>query len=492
MEAYDVYKDISERTNGSIFVAVVGPVRTGKSTLISKMMDSLVLPNIEDPHEKQRVIDEMPQSGAGKTIMTTQPKFVPNEAVAINIDDKAKMKIRMVDCVGYLVDGAIGQNENEAPRMVRTPWFDYDIPFEQAAEIGTRKVIDEHATVGIVMMADESVAGIPRSNYAKAEERVVEELKANGKPFVIVLNSAHPESQEAQNLRDSLQEKYQAPVLLLNAMEFTKENMNALLSDLLYEFPIKQVDLNISSWLCALDKDHWLLSDVLEKVNTSTEDVRVMRDFAKITDTFDELDYVKRVSIDEINMGDGTIRVEIDLQDALFYKVLGEECGCEIRDDSHLVSIMKDLVVAKREYDHLESAMQAVKSTGYGIVSPMMDELSLEEPELVQQGNKFGVRLKGSAPSLHIIRVDVETEVSPIVGTEMQSKELIDYLMAEFKTDPTQIWSTDIFGKSLSDIVKEGLSGKITNIPEDAREKIQETLQRMVNEGDGGMLCILL
>lgn len=492
MEAYDVYKDISERTDGDVYLGIVGAVRTGKSTFITKLMDLLVLPRIEDAHEKERITDELPQSGAGRTIMTTQPKFVPSEAVEVNIDDSAHLRIRMVDCVGYMIPGAIGQNEDGEARMVRTPWYDYDIPFEQAAEIGTRKVIADHATIGIVMTTDGTIADIPRENYVAAEERVVKELKELGKPFVIILNSATPEAPEAKALCEQLREKYDASVLLMNVLQFTREDMNQLLSDILYEFPVRQVNFNISSWLCALNQDHWLLSDVLARLSEASEDVRVMRDYSRLTDCFDGADYIKRIQVDSIALGEGCIEIGVDIKQALFYQVLGEECGCEIEGDSHLVEIVRELVRAKAEYDHLENAMQQVKSQGYGIVSPELSELSLEEPELVQQGNKFGVRLKASAPSLHIIRVDVETEVSPIVGTESQSKELIDYLMEEFKTDPAQIWSTDIFGKPLSDIVREGLNNKINSVPDDAREKLQETLQRMVNEGDGGMLCILL
>ena len=489
---YDVYRDISKRTGGDIYIGVVGPVRTGKSTFITKLMDLLVLPNIKDENEKTRVTDELPQSGAGKTIMTTQPKFVPGEAIEVNIDDKAKLKIRMVDCVGYLVDGAIGHIENDAPRMVRTPWFDHDIPFEQAAEIGTRKVIDEHATIGVVMTTDGSIAEIPRENYVAAEERVVRELKALGKPFVIVLNSATPEAPATVELGRQLQEKYDTAVLVIDVMNFSKQDMNVLLSDLLYEFPIKQVNLRMSGWLCALRQDHWLLADIIRRVRECVEDMRVMRDYAKIIEVFEGADYIRNLGIESIILADGSMDINLDVKESLFYQVLGEECGYEIKDDSHLVSIIKELVAAKTEYDRIKDALQSVRATGYGIVPPMIDDMSLEEPELVQQGNKFGVRLKASAPSLHIVRVNVETEVSPIVGTEKQSEELINYLMSEFEAKPQEIWSTDIFGKSLHDIVKEGLTNKMTNVPEDARDKIQETLQRMVNEGDGGMLCILL
>ncbi len=492
MQAYDVYKDISERTGGDIYIGVVGPVRSGKSTFITKMMDQLVLPRIEDDNEKQRITDELPQSGAGRTIMTTQPKFVPGEAIKVNIDDVAELKIRMVDCVGYLIPGAIGQNEGEIPRMVKTPWLDYEIPFEQAAEIGTQKVIQEHATIGVVMTTDGTIASLPRESYVTAEERVVSELKAIGKPFVIVLNSASPGSTETQNLRDRLTEKYGVSVALLDVLNMEKQDVNALLSDILYEFPVRRINYNISKWLCALDEDHWLFSEVLEKIKEATEHVAVMKDFGALTQPFEDIDYIGKIAIDDILLGDGSINVGLDIKQALFYKVLGEECGCEIQDDSHLIEIVKDLVGAKRQYDKLEGALAEVRSNGYGVVQPLVSELTLEEPELIQQGNRFGVRLKASAPSMHIIKVDVQTEVNPIVGTESQSKEFIEYLVKEFEADPSRIWETDIFGKSLYDIVREGLSGKMSGIPEDVREKIQEALNRMVNEGNGGMLCVLL
>lgn len=492
MQAYDVYRDISDRTGGDIYIGVVGPVRTGKSTFISKLMNLLVLPNLADDHAKERMIDELPQSGQGRSIMTTQPRFVPDQAVRVTVDDKATFNIRMVDCVGYLVDGAVGHLEDEKPRMVRTPWFEYDIPFEQAAEVGTRKVIAEHSTVGVVMTTDGTIADIPRESYVPAEERVVSELKALGKPFVIVLNSAQPDTDAARALCEQLKEKYQSAVLLMDVMRFDKQDMTALLTDLLYEFPIRRINVNISKWVCALSPDHWLLADVMERVRAGTDDMHLMRDYARIADVFAQADYASRVHIDDITLGDGSINMGVAVDEALFYQVLGEECGCEIKDDRHLVSIVKELVNAKTEYDRLEGALNSVRLTGYGVVQPVMEEISLEQPELIQQGNKFGVCLKASAPSLHLIQVDVQTEVSPIIGTEQQSEDFINFLMEEYKTDPARIWETDIFGKSLHEIVKEGLAGKNANIPEDARDKLQETLQRVVNEGDGGMLCILL
>jgi stage IV sporulation protein A len=491
MENFNVYQDIEARTNGEIYIGVVGPVRTGKSTFITKMMELLVLPNISDENEKVRVTDELPQSGAGRSIMTTQPRFVPGEAIEISLDDKAKMHVRMVDCVGYLIPGAIGQDEDDAPRMVKTPWFDHDIPFEQAAEIGTQKVIDEHATVGIVMTTDGSITDLPREAYVEAEERAVSELQKIGKPFIIVLNSANPETSAAEELREQLQEKYGVSVALVNALNLQREDISTLLSELLYEFPIRQINYHISSWLCSMAPDHWLLSDVLEKLGAASEGAAAMKDFAALTVPFEDADYVDKIAIQDIQLGDGQINIELEVKRDLFYQILGEECGQEIKDDSHLVEVVKALVGAKQQYDKIESAMHEVQSRGYGVVQPVLSEMRLEKPELMQQGNKFGVRLRASAPSMHLVQVDVETEVSPIVGTEEQSQDFLNHLLEEYDKGEA-IWQTDIFGKSLYDIIREGLSGKMGNLPEDAREKMQETLSRMVNEGDGGMLCILL
>lgn len=492
MQAYDVYKDISDRTGGDIYIGVVGAVRTGKSTFIRNMMDLLVLPRIRDAHEKQRITDELPQSGAGRTIMTTQPKFVPGEAALVDIDGKTELRIRMVDCVGYLIPGALGQNEEDAPRMVKTPWYDHDIPFEQAAEIGTKKVIDEHATIGVVLTTDGSIAGIPRENYIAAEERVISELKQIGKPFVVVLNSASPHGLEAQALKNQLSEKYGVSVVLMDVLNMGRDDVNLLLSDILYEFPVRKVHYAVSGWLCSLDPDHWLFREILQKVEAAAEQVTAMKDFSRLLEPFEEESYIRRVSIDEILPGEGSILIDMDLKQELFYQILGQECGCEIRDDGHLMELIKDLMHAKQQYDRLEGALREVENTGYGIVRPAMEEMTLEEPELVKQGSRFGVRLKAGAPSLHLIRVDVETEVNPIVGSESQSREFVEYLMEEFRQDPGKLWETDLFGKSIYTIVQEGLASKMAGIPDEAREKLREAMGRMVNEGDAGVLCILL
>ena len=404
METYDVYKNISERTGGDIYVGVVGPVRSGKSTFIKQFMDQLVLPNIDDQNEKERIIDELPQSGSGRMIMTTQPKFVPNEAVNITVDETAKLRVRMVDCVGYLVDGATGHMQNGEPRMVRTPWYDYDIPFEQAAEIGTKKVIEDHSTIGIVVTTDGTITDIPRSHYVPAEERVISELKGLSKPFVIILNSATPNTENTNSLCLSMQEKYQSPVIAINIMSMGKDEINDILKSVLFEFPIRQMNINISKWVCALNDDHWLLSDILSKVSNGISNVNRVRDYKVLTDAVSDTEYVEKTNLGDILLGEGVVNVDVKLNDELFYKVLGEECGYEIKDDCHLVSIVKDLVVAKKEYSRIEGALKDVNATGYGIVPPMIEEISLEEPELFEQAKSYGVRLKASAPSLHMTR----------------------------------------------------------------------------------------
>ncbi len=492
MEKFDLYRDIAERTDGDIYIGVVGPVRTGKSTLIKKVMDLLVLPNIENAYKKERAIDEMPQSGAGRTIMTTQPKFVPDEAIEITIRENANLKVRMVDCVGYLVKGAIGHMEGDSPRMVRTPWFDYDIPFEEAAELGTRKVITDHSTIGLVVTTDGSITDISRSNYIEAEERVVNELKELNKPFVIILNSKNPNAPETINMREALEEKYDVPVLLLDVMNLTLKDIDDILSNVLFEFPLTEIRIDMPKWVQSLDDDHWLIEYIFQSVKGFSEDISRVRDVYKIKDVLEESEYVEKPTISEISLGNGKVKVNMDTKPGMFYKILGETCGYNIEGDYQLIGLMKELAHAKREYDKVAQALEDVRTTGYGTVPPTMDELILEEPEIIKQGGRFGVRLKASAPSLHFIRADIQTEVSPIVGSEKQSQELINYLLDEFESDPTKLWESNIFGKSLHELVKEGLSNKLMRMPEDAQFKIQETLQRIINDGSGGLICIIL
>ncbi len=492
MEKFDLYRDITERTDGDIYIGVVGPVRTGKSTLIKRIMDLLVLPNMDNEFEKERSRDEIPQSGAGRTIMTTQPKFVPNEAVKIAVRENANLNIRMVDCVGYLVKGAIGHMEGEAQRMVRTPWYDYDIPFEEAAEIGTRKVIKDHSTIGLVVTTDGSITDIPRSSYIEAEERVVRELKQIDKPFVMVLNSKYPYEENTVKLRDALEEKYNVPVLALDALNLEENDIYEILSNVLFEFPITEIKLDSPKWIYSLDEDHWLINHIISSFTEATSEIARVREIEGLADRIKESDFVKEARVDNINLGTGHISVRLEPKEGLFYKVLGEECGFEIKGDYQMIGLMKQLAHAKKEYDRLEEALKDVRETGYGLVPPTMDELTLEEPEIIKQGGRFGVRLRASAPSLHLMRADIETEVSPIVGTEKQSEELVKYLLDEFETDPSKLWDSNIFGKSLHELVNEGLSNKLMRMPEDAQLKIQETLQRIINDGSGGLICIIL
>ena len=490
--AFNLYRDIAERTDGDVYIGVVGPVRTGKSTFIAQFMEQLVLPKMPQGPKRERVADELPQSASGRTIMTTQPKFVPGEAVTVALQENTAVRIRLVDSVGYLVKGALGVNDDDGTRMVHTPWYDQDIPFDQAAEVGTRKVMTDHATIGMVVTTDGSITEIPRGSYVEAEERVVNELKALGKPFVIVLNSATPRSMETLSLRDALEDKYAVPVMLLNVKEMQVEDIQHVLESVLLEFPLREAHLTVPTWLGALDTDHWLVSHVLEGVREAGKVSRKMRETDVYADAFAASEYAGEVRTMQTYPGEGRMDFALPLKDGLFNRVLGEECGREIRGDAHLLSLMKELVSAKAEYDHIAEALHAVRETGYGLVTPTMAEMTLQEPEIVRQGGQFGVKLKAHAPSLHMIRVDIETEVTPVVGTEKQSEELVRYLMDEFENDPQQIWSTNFFGKSLHDMVREGLSNKLQRMPDDAREKVQETLTRIINDGNGGMICILL
>lgn len=492
MDQTKLYQDIAGRCDGDIYLGVVGPVRTGKSTFIKRFMELLVLPNMRGEANRERAVDELPQSGAGRTIMTTQPKFIPNEAVEVVLRDSATAKMRLVDCVGYLIPGVLGLNEGDESRMVRTPWFEHDIPFEDAAEIGTRKVIQEHSTVGVVVTTDGSIVDMPRSAYVEAEERVIRELKALGKPFVIVLNCKLPDSLEVQRVRDALIEKHAVPVLAMDVQGMQLDDINELLESLLMEFPLREIRIHAPSWLTTLGEEHWLGRSVNGSVLSAVESMHRVRDHFALKQALDENEYTEDVLAGEINLNDGSVEYRLTMKDGLFYRILGEASGQEIDGEEHLFELMKELVSAKREYDRVADALESVRSTGYGMVAPTMEELTLEEPEMVKQGSHFGVKLKASAPSLHMIRVDIQTEVSPIVGTEKQSEELIQYLLSEFENNREGIWDTEIFGKSLNELVREGLSSKLMRMPEDVRGKLQESLQKIINEGGGGMICILL
>ena len=491
MDRTELYRDIAKRTQGDIYIGVVGPVRTGKSTFIKRFLDLLVLPNIENEHVKARVIDELPQSGAGRSIMTTQPRFVPNEAVRVEFADHQFCNVRLVDCVGYLVPGAIGHMEDDAPRMVRTPWFDYDIPFEEAAELGTHKVIAEHSTIGIVMTTDGSITELPRESYVEAEARVIREMQQTGKPFVVIVNSIDPEGDAAQALRESLSEQYGVCAICLNAMQMTASQAAQLIEEILLEFPLRMIEVNIPAFMRALPRDHWLMQRVLLPIYAALPQLNRVRDYRYLTEALAHVEQFLPARVERVALGEGVATIVLQPEEGLFYAILGEECGCNIRDDFELISAMKEFVEAKAEFDRISGALEEARRTGYGVVPPAVDEMELDEPEIVRQGNRFGVKLRARASGLHVIRVDIESEVSPIVGTEQQSEALVQYLLSAFEEDPAAIWQTNIFGKSLYDLVRDGMTGK-GNMPPAVQQRIQNTLQRIVNEGCNGLICIML
>ncbi|ATF16548.1 stage IV sporulation protein A [Brevibacillus sp. HB1.2] len=492
MERVDIFKDIAERTGGDIYLGVVGPVRTGKSTFIKRFMEQVVIPNINSEAERIRATDELPQSASGRTIMTTEPKFVPNQAVNVHVTEGLSINVRLVDCVGYTVQGAKGFEDDNGPRMVNTPWYEEPVPFEEAAEVGTRKVIQEHSTIGIVVTTDGSIAEIPRVGYIDAEERVVNELKEVGKPFVIVVNSTRPRADEAQNLRVQLQEKYDVPVVALSVDHMTEQEILLLMREVLFEFPVHEVNVNLPSWVMVLENGHWLRQNYEEAVRETVQDIRRLRDVDRVVGFFNDYDFVERASLAGMHMGQGIAEIDLYAPDELYDRILMEIVGVEINGKDHLLKIMQEFAHAKREFDQVAEALHMVRSTGYGIAAPSLHEMTLDEPELIRQGPRFGVRLKATAPSIHMIRVDVESEFAPIIGTEKQSEELVRYLMQDFDKDPLSIWNSDIFGRSLHSIVREGIQAKITMMPDNARYKLQETLGRIINEGSGGLIAIIL
>ena len=492
MENTRLYQDIAKRTEGDIYVGVVGPVRTGKSTFIKKFMDLLVLPNIDNEYKKERAKDELPQSAGGKTIMTTEPKFVPNEAVEITLDNNLKFKTRLVDCVGYLVDNAIGYLEDDMPRMVKTPWFEEEIPFEQAAEIGTKKVIQEHSTIGVLVTTDGTITDIPREDYIKAEERVVSELQELNKPFIILLNCNDPSSEYSKELSANLSEKYKTTVIPVNCEYLSIDDINDIFSKILYEFPVNEVKIKFPKWIDGLSLDHPLKSELYKEIQDAFTNLNVLKEVSGCVDSIKQTEIINRTSIGDIQLGSGNVSIDINLKEELFYQVLTEITGVSVSNEGDLFGIISELSSTKKKYDKIAYALEEVDAKGYGIVTPSIDDLVLEEPEMVKQGSRFGVKLKATAPSLHIIKTNVTTEVSPIVGSEKQSEELVNYLLSGFENDPKQIWESNIFGKSLHELVNEGLQTKLSKMPEDAQIKLQETLERIVNEGSGGLICIIL
>lgn len=492
MEERNIYKDIATRTNGDIYIGVVGPVRTGKSTFIKKFMDTLVLPNIESDYQKERAIDELPQSAAGRTIMTTEPKFIPEEGVNISIEDNASFNVRMIDCVGYIVPSSLGYIENDAPRMVVTPWFEEEIPFNMAAEMGTRKVITEHSTIGLVITTDGSISDIPREEYEEAEERVIKELKEINKPFIVLCNCMYPNTVHSKELCESLSDKYGVPVKPVNCLELDEEEIKGILSSVLFEFPVKEVLIDLPKWLTALESDHWLKSSVYTCIKEASVSVTKIREVNRIIDSCSKCEFVNNAIMVEVDLGKGSSKINVTIEPNLFYKVLCELTELEITSDSDLMSSMMELAMMRKEYTKFKNAIDEVEATGYGIVMPNIEELTLEEPEIMRQGGKYGVRLKASSPSIHMMKANIQTEVSPIVGSEKQSEELVMYLLKEFEENPLKIWESNIFGKSLHELVNEGLHNKLFRMPQDARMKLQETIERIINEGCSGLICIIL
>ncbi|WFA09834.1 stage IV sporulation protein A [Tissierella sp. Yu-01] len=492
MEAFDIYKDIADRTDGDIYAGIVGPVRTGKSTFIKRFMELLVLPNMDNSHKKERAKDELPLSGSGRTIMTTEPKFVPNEAVELILKDNVKFKVRMVDCVGYLVKGALGHEEDQLPRMVTTPWNDHAIPFEEAAEIGTKKVIKDHSTIGFVITTDGSITDIDRANYIKSEERVISELKEIEKPFIIILNSKHPNLDSTIALKDSLENKYGVSVVSMDCLNMEVSDVERVFEKLLYEFPVKEININLPGWVDGLPKNHWIKANIMNSLKSNIIDLEKLNQVNGCLSTLGEVDIIKDVDIQEIKLGEGVVFADIQLEEGLFYRILKELTGYEIEGDYQILNLVSKLSETKKKYDKIEKAIVDAKEIGYGLVSPDQEELQLAEPEIYRQGNRFGVKLTASAPTLHVLRADISTEVAPLIGTEKQSEELLQYFLSEFENEPSKVWQSKLFGKSLYELVNDELTGKITTLPEDYRQKLRKALEKILNDSSGGLICIII
>ena len=492
MENRSIYQDIAMRTGGDIYLGLVGPVRTGKSTFIKKFMETLVIPNIDSDYRRERAVDELPQSAAGKTIMTTEPKFIPEEAVEVFLDDQASFRVRLIDCVGYVVPSALGYVENDGPRMVVTPWFEEEVPFNMAAEIGTRKVIQEHSTIGLVVTTDGSISDIPREEYEQAEERVISELKEIEKPFVVLLNATQPGSAKVQDLARQLSEKYAVPVMPVNCLELTQNDIRDIMSAVLYQFPVKEICVDFPRWILSLEKDHWLRQELVSSILDHAQEIVRIRDVESAMSKTTEQEHVESASVTEIDLGRGRVKLLMQVPGNLLYEIISERTGLDIDSEAGLMPCMIELAQMKRDYEKIKGALDQVEAVGYGIVMPTLEELRLEEPEIVKQGNRYGVRLKASAPSIHMMKADMTTEISPIVGSEKQSEELVMYLLQEFEDSPEKIWESNIFGKSLHSLVNEGLHNKLYRMPQEARLKLQETIERIINEGCTGLICIII
>lgn len=492
MEKYDIYGDIAHRTGGEIFIGVVGPVRTGKSTFITKFTENFILPNIGNKLQRQIALDEMPQSADGRTIMTTQPKFVPSSGVKVQFKNKVSAQVRLVDCVGYFVDGATGHEENGSPRLVKTPWKDEEMTFEKAAEYGTEKVIDEYSTIGLVITTDGSFGEIPRENYINAEDKVIKKLNAQGKPFIIIVNSADITSEKAINTKNKLEEKYGVSTVLINVLNMNSDDISDIMEKVLLEFPMQSFNVSMPKWMQVLPSENTMINRFLGEVKKASEDMCKMKDFARILELFSDDEEYNGIELTELDLAKGVGEYKVTVKDNVFYKVLSAECGEKIADDFGLIHYIKEFAESKRKFSKIKDALSEAEENGYGVVLPSFEEMNLEEPALVKQGGRFGVKLKASAPSLHIMKIDVSTEVSPIVGTEKQGEDLINFIMNKFEDNPAGIWETNMFGKSLHDLVKEGMAGKINSMPKDAQDKMRKTVTRIVNENKGGLICILL
>ena len=492
MEYKSIYSDIAARTQGDIYIGVVGPVRTGKSTFIKKFMETTVLPNIEGDYVKERAVDELPQSAAGRTIMTTEPKFIPEQAAKIQIENNVSFRVRMVDCVGYIVPSSLGYIEGESPRMVKTPWFEEEIPFNMAAEIGTQKVISEHSTIGLVVTTDGSISDIPRYEYEEAEERVIKELKEINKPFVVLLNCMFPDSAAAVEMCSKLAEKYSVSVVPVNCLDITENEIREILRQVLMEFPVKEVDICVPSWMKSLKTDHKIKKELIDALKNYSAELRCIRNVNDMCALLAEEDFIVTSAVKDVSLGDGKACISADITNSVFYEIVTEISGVEVKSEAQLITTLSEMAETAVKYKRIRSALDEVEATGYGIVMPTIDELTLEEPEIMKQGGRYGVRLKASAPSIHMMKATINTEVAPIVGSESQSEELVMYLLNEFQENPVRIWQSNIFGKSLDDLVNEGLKNKLYHMPTEARMKLQQTLERIINEGCSGLLCIII